>query len=82
MTEKNEKNNRSASSNDISEMLRLLRESVDSEKNAKKDENDVKDAEIIAADDEIKASLEKVFEETSLALKEDDTEDDDIDVFE
>ena len=82
MTEKNEKNNRSASSNDISEMLRLLRESVDSEKNAKKDENDVKDAEIIAADDEIKASLEKVFEETSLALKEDDNEDDDIDVFE
>ena len=76
MTEKNDKNNTSKSSNDISEMLRLLRESVESDRRAQSE--GTKNAEIAAADDEIKASLERVFEEVSLDKPSVDDEDDDI----
>ena len=77
MAEKNDNNSSSRSSNDISEMLRLLRESVEADRRAQSEEK--KDSEIEVADEEIKASLEKVFEETSLDT---DLSDDEEDVIE
>ena len=80
MTENNQKNNDMKPSNDISEMLRLLRESVENEKRSPDYTVNEEDAELSAANDEIKASLEKVFEEKS--LDNDKIEDDEDDFFE
>ena len=77
MTENNQKNNDMKPSNDISEMLRLLRESVENEKRSPDYTVNEEDAELSAANDEIKASLEKLFEEKS--LDNDKIEDDEDD---
>ena len=79
MAEKNGNNNSSRSSNDISEMLRLLRESVENDRGSWTREADSNDLDVAAVDDEIKLSLEKVFEETSLDKSELDDEDEDVD---
>ena len=63
MAEKNEKNNSPKASNDISEMLRLLRESVDADR---RNENEIVSETESSEDAEIRASLEKIFEETAL----------------
>ncbi len=77
MTDNNDNNKNQRSSNDISEMLKRLRESMENEKNVGVAET-AKDAEITAADDEIKANLERVFEEVSLDTVTEDDEESDV----
>ena len=64
----------SSGSNDISEMLRRLRESYENDKNSV----DVAEAEALPTDDDIKASLERVFEEVSVGEISDDSDDEDM----
>jgi len=78
MAVNNDNNKNQKSSNDISEMLRLLRESVEKEKKEINVDKE-KDKDVAAADDEIKANLERVFEEVSLDTLNDDDEDDILD---
>ena len=63
MADKNEKNNSSKASNDISEMLRLLRESVDADRRVESEREPVEKS---ASDEEIRSSLERIFEEIAL----------------
>lgn len=66
MIDNNSNKGNSKASNDISEMLRLLRESVDNDKKNIEEQPREVDAEITKTDEEIRTSLEKVFEDTSL----------------
>ena len=80
MAEQNGNNNSSRSSNDISEMLRMLRESVDRDRNSQDDGARERDVAVDDLNNEIKLSLEKVFEETSLYKTISELEDDDVEL--
>ena len=70
--------NRSQSngSNDISEMLRRLKESYENDKNSV--DLAESEAEALPTDDEIRASLEKVFEEASVGAISDEGDEEDM----